>query len=252
MSRDKFNDTVPAKFTLIELLVVITIIALLAAMLLPALSKAKIAARDVLCINNVHELSIASIMYADDSDDEYWQHEIQIGFGHDMRIQTINAHIGYVGYKNPIPITTTTAVTEVPEMFFPWEAIERRRGTIDATNPSKFFYSGYGYYANLRNGVNEERIAVKNGPGTAVLWADNVSYFDCCGITPMFFSPHSINIWIPPMSNVSKIRAQHIGHVDGSAIARKGIRDIFQGDNPFVKDWYEYSSREGGWYYWWF
>ena len=54
------------RFTLIELLIVIAIIAILAAMLMPALSAARDVARGAKCIGNLKQISLAFINYAGD------------------------------------------------------------------------------------------------------------------------------------------------------------------------------------------
>ena len=68
MKRDR---TMPRRgFTLIELLVVIAIIAILMAILMPALNRAREQGKRAGCLNNLKQLTLAWIMYADENDDK--------------------------------------------------------------------------------------------------------------------------------------------------------------------------------------
>jgi prepilin-type N-terminal cleavage/methylation domain-containing protein/prepilin-type processing-associated H-X9-DG protein len=68
-------------FTLIELLVVVALIAVLAALLVPATGKGLVASRRAVCVNNLHQVMTAYTMYLDDHDGRFFRWREQVPEG---------------------------------------------------------------------------------------------------------------------------------------------------------------------------
>ena len=77
-------------FSLIELLVVVAIIAILAGMLLPALSKAKTKGQQINCLGNLKQLTLCWTMYADDNDNRLAPNNVQGVWGEEASDDSSN------------------------------------------------------------------------------------------------------------------------------------------------------------------
>ena len=89
-------------FTLIELLVVIALIAILAGMLLPALSKAKSKAQGISCMNNLRQMTFSLVMYCSDNDDELPPNAVYPTHRYSSWVQ------GWLNYALPVQDNTNT------------------------------------------------------------------------------------------------------------------------------------------------
>ena len=217
----KTTITSKSAFTLVELLVVITVIGILAALLLPALSGVKANAKRMGCLNNVKQINAGIRMYCDDSSDMSPVTKLPRPIVSLAYKELMKSYVGLNGRSSPqdriFACPTDTSYYEVTTDSFGFYLTNAPMHDNKHYDYSSYWFNGFNALSNwntvggghFRLGIAGVKMASIKEPVKTVLAAEAPAFFPYSWHQPQTPAPVEF-----PMFNNAKDAA---GFVDGHA-----------------------------------
>ncbi len=225
------------RFTLIELLVVIAIIAILAAMLLPVLSKAREQGRRAVCISNLKQMHLGAVMYYDEKDGQLRtcedsnngnseRNDANLSFGNARQYwggpTGYNSGLAELYVQKYIP---TLDLLRCPSRgggpFWGWDGTPRSQAQVeyDSTHPKQLDNCAYGYRYNHIQ-VCEQKESSRRAfsqTGARVLFWDSASRHRADLGCQFGFAPYQVITGTGGINEWGHVAGGHMIGFDGAA-----------------------------------